>query len=134
MRAVLLLAVGLASCVNFGPKSPSESVALKPSTPQKLPGGEDFAVMYRVDNDSRCPSNAVCVWAGNATVVFGIRMASCPTCLPAQQFVNTLTDPRSITVAGYRFTLDSLSPAPLAGQPIDQKDYTAFLTVTRLPE
>ncbi|HYV96752.1 MAG TPA: hypothetical protein VE967_04765 [Gemmatimonadaceae bacterium] len=88
--------------------------------------------LLRVENDSRCAVNVQCVWAGNATAVITVRTPETKVgVLLAQQFVNTNIDPRYVDVSGYRVRLDSLKPAPVAGQTIEQKDYVAYLSITK---
>ena len=54
------------------------------------------------------------------------------TCLPAQQFLHTTMEPRTIDVTGYRFRLDSLTPYPKSGSATGQGDYVAYLTITQI--
>jgi hypothetical protein len=87
--------------------------------------------LIRVDNESRCPSDVTCIWAGDATVVFTARIPGGPPALLAQQFVHTNVEPRSVDIAGYNIRLDSLKPYSVSGRTVEQKDYVAYLTVTR---
>ena len=125
-----VLAIG---CAGRSPTAATTaaSLAMRLGESQSVVGGEAAVTLYRVDNDSRCPVDVTCVSAGNAVVVFGLSTTSCPTCLPAQQFVNTTAEPRSVEVGGYRVRLDSLLPAAHSGQVIAQRDYVAYVTVSR---
>jgi hypothetical protein len=87
--------------------------------------------LVRVENESRCPSGVMCVWEGNAAVVITVRTPLSPNTSLAPLTVNTSLEPRSVAVDGYRVALDSLKPYPVAGKSIEQKDYVAFLTVTK---
>lgn len=134
MCAVCTVCAMCTVCVAAGCRSPtatapSSALALHPDTAVELPGGGATFTLYRVDNDSRCAVDVQCVSAGNAVVVFGV--STCSGCLPAQQFLNTNVDPRSLVVGGLTIRLDSLLPAPHSGQVIAQSDYVAYLTVTR---
>lgn len=75
-----------------------------------------------------------CASAGNATVVVGVSLSSCPACLPAQQFVNTNSEPRSVTVGAYVFRLDSLLPATRTTHVVAPNEYVTYFTVTTLPD
>lgn len=84
--------------------------------------------LVRVPSDSRCPQDVVCVWAGNAEVVLGIRLGKA---MPTEHTVNTSLQPRSVDVAGYRVHLDSLTPYPRAGSETPPARHQAWVTVTR---
>ncbi len=76
--------------------------------------------------DSRCPTDVVCVWRGNAAVQLGLTLGSGPT----QPFtVNTGVDPFSAVFGSYRVTILDVSPAPVSTSPIDRDDYRARLRV-----
>jgi hypothetical protein len=107
------------------------NLSLRASETVKIDNGAAQVTLYRVDNDSRCPTDVTCVSAGNATVVFSLIDTSCRACLPVQQFVNTTVEPRSVTVAGYQVRLDSLLPAPKSTRVIAQSDYVAYFNVSR---
>lgn len=66
----------------------------------------------RLVEDSRCPANVVCVWAGNAAVEVGIAVGTGP----AQPLVlNTGVEPRSVEQNGVRVTLLEVTPYPGTG-------------------
>ncbi len=92
--------------------------------------------MVRVDADSRCPSDVQCVSAGNAVVAFTLRTPSDPlgSGTAALQFLNTTVEPRSLVRAGYRITLDSLTPYPVSTHTIAPDEYRAFFSVAFLPD
>lgn len=80
-----------------------------------------------VPEDSRCPREAVCVWAGNARVSLTLRDGT-KTDVPD---VNSTLEPRSVTRWGYTVELVDVQPLPTAGQAIPAQDYVARLIVTR---
>jgi hypothetical protein len=80
-----------------------------------------------VQNDSRCPIDATCISAGNAMVKFVLTSGD-----SAQSVVlNTDMAPVDSTAFGYRVELLELSPFPSASKPLDQKDYSAKVKITR---
>jgi hypothetical protein len=85
-------------------------------------------VFSRVLEDSRCPANALCVWAGNARIE--LRLASV-TQAPASVQLNTFLPPNAAAYGSYRISLLALQPYPglSSGQPIAPKTYTATLLV-----
>jgi hypothetical protein len=74
--------------------------------------------------DSRCPSDVVCVWEGNAKVEVGIGVGMGPT--HALQ-LNTTVDPRSVEWNGILVTLLEVSPYPASTEPIPATEYAVRL-------
>jgi hypothetical protein len=77
-----------------------------------------------VPEDSRCPSDAVCVWAGNAVVALTVSNSDE---IPVDISLNTNLEPGSARWDGIVLTLLSLAPEPLAEIPIDPEDYVATI-------
>ena len=96
----------------------------------KFDGG-DFAVKFtRVVQDSRCPSDVNCVWAGNAQVSLEWIADKCPTAVT----LNTNPTPEAgdeSKVGGFRIKLIKLDPYPHTEKKISPSDYTATLAVTK---
>ena len=66
-----------------------------------------------VREDSRCPDNARCVWAGNAAVQLRIEGGADSVAT----VLNTELDPKTIGVRDLSFRIESLMPYPRAGAP-----------------
>ena len=79
-----------------------------------------------VTNESRCPSDVQCVWAGNAVVNLTLAAAGSGS---ADAALNTTLDPKSAVFAGYRVTLTGLKPYPRTGATISPGSYVATLEV-----
>ena len=87
--------------------------------------GTHVTIDFRdVTEDSRCPSNVVCVWAGNGQVALTLSTPSDAR----DVLLNTTSEPRRIEFAGIRIALASLAPYP-SGEPIDPADYVATFEV-----
>jgi hypothetical protein len=82
-----------------------------------------------VPEDSRCPQNAVCVWAGNARVSLTLRDG---TNSAAVDLSSTL-EPHGAIRWGYEVRLVDVRPTPMAGQPIAPASYVIRLVVSRAP-
>lgn len=80
-----------------------------------------------IPEDSRCPSDAVCVWAGNARVALVLRDGNAER----EDAVNSFVEPRAAEHAGYRVMLDAVSPVPVSSRSISQAAYVVRLRVTR---
>lgn len=82
--------------------------------------------LLRVPEDSRCPIDAICVWAGNAVVELGIRVGG-GAATPLQ--INTNLEPRHADWHGVRITVLDLQPAPRAAEPTRQDGYSVRIRV-----
>jgi hypothetical protein len=88
----------------------------------------DLRLTFRgVENDSRCPIDAVCVWAGDAEIALRIEQGS----QAAVAALHTTLDPKKTEWNGYTVQLVSLAPATRASKAIDPADYRATILVTR---
>ena len=75
-----------------------------------------------VENDSRCPQEALCFWEGNARI--GIEVSQFPF------YLNTSLEPREIDHFGFRIELISVNPYPVVDENINLEDYRITLTVS----
>lgn len=136
MKRTLLavaLTLGVAACDSA--TSPSRSARLGESF--ELRAGESATITDEllvvtfegVSSDSRCPSNVVCIRAGEGVVELAVRR------LPSTAGHLTLkTDPLDETrgrFGDFVVKLDGLQPYPAAPEPIPAADYRARLTVSR---
>lgn len=78
--------------------------------------------------DSRCPINAMCVWAGNAEVEIGVAAGMGPT-HAFRLNLNSDSGPQYVDWEGVRITLLEVSPLPVAGQDHKPEDYSIKLRV-----
>jgi len=94
--------------------------------------GEDLAIKFiDVIADSRCPSDVVCIWQGEAACLVEITHSG-----TGQQMVLTypgLTqEPSEAQFGSYQFTF-SVEPYPEAGKEIGKSEYRLNLVVTKTP-
>jgi hypothetical protein len=90
--------------------------------------GADLTIkLNRVTEDSRCPTDVVCVWAGNAQLEFTARHANRDIVL----HLNTGQGAKEFTVGSHRIRLAELNPAPVSTQPIPPESYRARLVVMK---
>jgi len=132
MRSALavVLVVAAAACAH-NPVSPS------------VPAGQEFEIkaggsvsvegtgfdlhFSRVAQDSRCPADAMCVWAGDAEAVFVVVERGRP-----ESSLSLHTDAsrgQQATVGDWTLTLHGLEPSPYSGRPVAPSDYRATLRV-----
>ncbi len=89
----------------------------------------DTELSVRVDGvpeDSRCPIDVQCPWAGNARVWLTIRDASRRDSIA----VNSTLEPHAATRFGYTLRLVDLRPPKVSTQEIRRGDYVVRLVVT----
>ncbi len=78
--------------------------------------------------DSRCPINALCAWAGNGKVEIEVLD------IDGQNktiILNTEDDPRLAPLKGHKLKLVSLNPPRITGVSISHGDYRVTLSVER---
>ncbi len=83
-----------------------------------------------VTEDSRCPSDVTCVWAGNARLQLTVSNGRSSKTLTLNSNTAAPLPPDS-TFAGYSVKLVNLSPYPLSKRPIARGSYVATLIVSR---
>ena len=81
-----------------------------------------------VGEDSRCPSDVQCVWAGNAVVRLSFSSGEGPS---TEASLNTTLDPKTFAFGGYTFRLAALKPAPKSGSGIPVSEYVATLEAVK---
>ena len=82
-----------------------------------------------VIEDSRCPTDTNCIWAGNAKINIKISKGKSA----AKTFeLNTNLEPQVITFAGYEIKLKNLTPQPASNIRINRNGYTATFSINRL--
>jgi hypothetical protein len=88
----------------------------------------DLRLTFRsVEGDSRCPMDAICVWAGDAEIALRIEQGG----KAAVAALHTTLEPKKTEWNGYTIQLVSVSPARRASVPVKTEEYRAELLVTR---
>lgn len=125
---VLVPALIVAACVN-SPTGPDAVVGrpfdLKAGAVSALPDGARLR-FERVQSDSRCPMDALCVWAGDATISVTLNPARGAT---ESREMHTQPTGSQISYANYTITLTALAPYPRSSQEIRAVDYIATFVV-----
>ena len=85
-----------------------------------------------VEADSRCPSDVVCVWAGDAVASMTVeRNCNCESPAFALK-LHTFLEPRSGVAYGSRVELRSLLPYPTSTSTIKPDAYSAWVRIVRV--
>ena len=88
----------------------------------------DLRLTFRsVEGDSRCPADAVCVWAGDAEIALKIEQGS----QVAVAALHTTLEPKKTVWNGYTISLVAVTPTRKASTSVDPADYRAEVLVTR---
>lgn len=135
LRSVLLLpAFVLAYCGQpqpFEPQIPAtldEPFLLRVNQSATVSGTPVRIRFEGIQEDSRCATDVVCVWAGNARARLEVEGSA-----DAVDIIdlNTGLDPREIELSGYGVALEEVQPQPRSGSPIAPGDYVIRVRVTR---
>ena len=86
------------------------------------------ATFVAVTSDSRCPTNSVCVWAGEAILQFEL---SANRRAARYDLTVNRPNPRPTTHEGYAIEVQSLQPYPADHRPTPQEDYRATVKISR---
>ena len=78
--------------------------------------------------DSRCPTDTNCVWAGNAKIKVRVRTNHGPA---RTLTLNSTLQPQTVSYAGYEFRLAGLTPQPRSNIRINRSGYRATIEISR---
>lgn len=122
----------IAQVPEFSLTQASDSIPL--SIGKEVKVDDIYMVFTDVSNDSRCPSNVQCVWAGDAIAAITVH----PPCInqgckaaSISLQLHTNLEPRSGEGWGHKVNLLALLPGPVQGQPTDKSQYVAWVRVTK---
>jgi hypothetical protein len=129
-RAIALLAALLtAACFN-SPTSPDvvagQPFELRAGATATLPDGVRIK-FERVASDSRCPMNARCVWAGEATIAISL---AAPRGNPEPRELTTTPGKSEISYGDLMISLTGLTPDRITTREIPPDAYVATFVVT----
>ena len=93
----------------------------------RVPGTMAVLGFEQVTQESRCPSDVVCVWEGEVTLSVGITVGDGPTVPHEVTLRGGASAP--LTVQGITVTLFRVDPYPAESQPRELEDYVAFFRV-----
>ncbi|HUQ47063.1 MAG TPA: hypothetical protein VM053_02330 [Gemmatimonadaceae bacterium] len=124
-----------ASQPTTGTTPPSGSIQVGTGQDFELKAGQSarvtttpITVIFRsVSQDSRCPSDVTCVWAGDGAVKLGLESTTAPS---VETTVHTMLDPKTVDFSGYRIRVVSLAPYPKSGSKISADKYVVTLNVS----
>ena len=89
--------------------------------------GELRLTFRSVEGDSRCPTDVVCVWAGDGEIALKIEQGH----KAGVAALHTTLEPKKTEWEGYTIALVGLTPERKANTGISSADYRAEILVTR---
>jgi hypothetical protein len=93
--------------------------------------GTGLRIKFTELNDSRCPRNVTCVWAGNAAVKLDVTFRGRDQKTITLNTTETQTMPREQDYHGYKLRLLAVNPYPVNGQPTKATDSVVTLKVSK---
>jgi len=115
MQIVVLAVLGIAASCEKDEKQGDEIYKTR-----------DITIELRDWNDSRCPVDANCVWAGDVLVCLDVKSGK-ESAVASLNGIGADT-----TLYGHRIELVDVLPYPQTGVTVDSKDLTVKLNVTKL--
>ncbi len=125
-----LVCVSVSPACTGNPIQPSELLLgrpfeVRPATSAILQDGLKIT-FNGVRSDSRCPMDALCVWAGDAIVVVSLSEGSAGH---VERELHTQSSGSETLYRAYSIKLVALAPYPRSDRQIRPEDYVATLTV-----
>ncbi len=102
-------------------------IALRIGESVTPPKSTTIVTLTEVSDDSRCPTNVTCVWAGDAAVTLRVQPAKGAT--EVVTLHTGLANGQSATAAGLRLRLERLEPRPTFGKTLDRSAYVATIAI-----
>ena len=106
----------------------SKQVEVQIGHEQKVANGGIRLKFVDLIEDSRCPTDTQCIWAGNAKIKISLSNAG----RRAKLFeINTGIKPQTILFAGYEIKIVKLTPAPASNIRIRKDGYVATFSINK---
>jgi hypothetical protein len=124
---LFLIAIGFA-CLQPADAQTGSRLTLRAGEEKRDARSKIRVRFIAVTEDSRCPEDTTCVWAGNAKVNVKVRRGA-----GAWKSIelNTTIAPATVAFEGYEIALADLTPLPRTDTPTDPKRYAATVTIDR---
>ncbi|MEP6788891.1 MAG: hypothetical protein ABJB40_10700 [Acidobacteriota bacterium] len=109
MKKLIFIIIAMLGVTGVASAARAESVSLYVGQQKSVDGGQITISFLSVVDDSRCPVNVQCVWAGNAKIKIAIAQGRSQS----QTFeLNSALDPRVINAFGYEIGFGDLTRKP----------------------
>jgi hypothetical protein len=134
VASISIACAGTGAAVGSSPPTSTKVVVLAqdfeltPGQAAVVDGGALTLSFDKVAEDSRCPSDVQCVWAGDGAVAL---TTSTPGTGRVPVALHTTLTPKTVNAGPYAITLVGLKPYPKQGSKIPQATYVATLQIIR---
>ncbi len=128
-KTIFVLFLTLAFGISLQAQS-NQKVTVQVNQQKAVPRGNLKIKFLSLVEDSRCPTDAQCIQAGNAKIK--IKHAKTGTDESKIFEINTNAKPQIVQFAGYAIKLVDLDPKPATNIRINRFGYKAILDVTRI--
>lgn len=127
--ATLTAMAGCASVTGAVDAHPGSPFTLAPGETAALKGVDARITLKAVRDDSRCPVDVTCVWAGDAKIEMVVSRKGAAD----ETIILSVTPPKNeVWVGNLRIRFVSLAPAPRQAEAPSARRYRAELVVDRL--
>ena len=126
--AVLILTLAFGSLIQTNAQT-AQTINVRVGKQKKASRSKITVKFVSLIEDSRCPDDANCIQAGNATIKVTVSKAGSD---PITFEANTNLGAKGNVYEGYAIYLTSLTPIPKANIRINRNAYTATFSVSRL--
>lgn len=120
---IVIAALVVSACATTRSVAPEETFTLRVDESARVDVCDFTIRVIDVRNDSRCPVDATCVWAGDAAIELEITARG-----RSERIVRSLADDAASGACAIRIA--GLSPQPRQGHAIDRDDYRVALIVS----
>ena len=129
MKILMIAAVIAITCGSvFSSARQDRAFTIKVDEVKTVPGTRIKVKFIELVEDSRCPADVRCVWAGNAKIKLRFSKGSDVEVVE----LNTALKPQTVEFGGYSFRLSGLVPRPRSNVRISRLGYVAALTAKRV--
>ncbi len=129
VKIIFLTAMAILSIPTFTSAQSPEILTIRAGHQKSAAGGEITVRFVAVEEDSRCPANANCVWSGNARIKVKVTNRGGTS---KMMLMNTDMGPKGDQYDGWAIYLTSLTPLPRSNAKTTAARYTAMFSVARL--
>jgi len=116
------------ACSASPPTAPTgANITLRIGESVSIAGTPLVLTFVRIGEDSRCPPDVTCIWAGNASVEIDARTGAGLETIS----LNTTVGPREAVVGVFRISLVELTPPPASNVRVSPDYFRATIVVVR---
>jgi hypothetical protein len=128
MKLLTLTLIAIMAFAGIAPAKAPETLNLRLGQSKTADRGKITVKFISVLEDSRCPMNAKCVWAGNAKIRISVtRVRGGSTVVE----LNSTLEPQIVNVYGYRLSLQDLIPQKGAPPNMGRRPTTATISIEK---